>query len=145
VLFGLGTFTFEYHPLLSSDAFTNIPTFGTGDFNSDGHSDVFFIEGASDRLYAYMGDRDRTFALATSDTPSLDELQYDALVPGTFTMADFNGDGRMDLVAYARNSLKIRSRPRWQTARESNSVRCATDEQSNCAPSLAIDCMTRQT
>ena len=107
VFFGSGTSGFEEHPLFSSDAFTTMPTLGTGDINSDGRSDIYFIEGASDRLYVYTGNHDRSFSLATSPTPSLLELQYDSLIPGEFAMADFNDDGRMDLVAYAYNIIDV--------------------------------------
>ncbi len=107
VFFGSGTSDFEVHLLVSTEALTTAPTLGTGDIDSDGHSDIYFIEGGTDQLWVYLGHPDRSFTLATSDTPSLDELQYDALVPGEFAMADLNGDGRMDLVAYAYNIINV--------------------------------------
>ncbi|MGH9503787.1 MAG: FG-GAP repeat domain-containing protein [Terriglobales bacterium] len=106
VLFGNGTSSFEYHPLYSTDAWSDLPTLGTGDVDSDGHSDIFFIEPTTNELWVYLGHYGRSFTQAASVTPgSVGDVQHIELSNGTFAMGDFNNDGRMDLVEYANNII----------------------------------------
>lgn len=67
-----------------------------GDLNSDGRTDIFGTyqtSGGSEVVVMY-GQTERTFHTYTMTAPTL----------GTFAMADFNGDTRMDLVGVGPNS-----------------------------------------
>jgi hypothetical protein len=90
VLFGDGTGGFEDHLLATSDSWRTLPALGTGDLNGDGRTD-FFLLGK-----VYLGQRDRTFTVETSNVPDLNQI--------SFAMADFNDDGRMDLVSYGSSA-----------------------------------------
>ena len=74
---------------------------GSGDLNSDGYTDLYGTDGST-RLGVFYGAGSRTFSSYFSTLPPgyitapADGFQYNPQL----AMADFNGDGRMDLVAF---------------------------------------------
>jgi hypothetical protein len=100
VLYGNNDFTFEDTTPLTQKAYIDI---GSGDLNGDGFSDLYALTEAygTNQLAALYGNGSRTFSsyfttLSTS---------YPLGAGGTmsqFALADFNGDGRMDLAAIAK-------------------------------------------
>lgn len=74
----------------------NHPTFlATGDFNQDGHVDAVFTDTDpktnSPRLGTLLGNGDGTFS-----SPVYRNVPF---IQGKFAVADFNGDGKLDLAA----------------------------------------------
>ncbi len=107
VLYGNNDFTFdETTPYI----YDGEMTIGSGDLNSDGYTDLFALLGSLNdvqQLAVFYGDYQRTFQSYFIDLPS---DTYDVSTVGAswdyqpqLTMADFNGDGRMDLAAIAYN------------------------------------------
>ncbi|KAA6458699.1 VCBS repeat-containing protein [Acidobacteria bacterium AB60] len=97
VLYGRGDGTFIDTTPLTAPNYIYI---GTGDLNSDGRTDLFTVmnEYTSTTTVAQLatlyGQTDRTFALYTQN---IDNSQTGVF--GQYAMADFNGDGKMDIVA----------------------------------------------
>jgi len=92
VLYGAGNFTFEDTTPLVNTAPVNI---GAGDLNSDGYTDIYGIDD-NYHLFTLYGQPGRLFAnysLAIPPTAYFGSQYMPALA-----MADFNDDGRMDLV-----------------------------------------------
>jgi hypothetical protein len=89
VLYNDGNSRFtEIAPYTAPDEFQ----LNVGDLNSDGTTDVFGSpNGTNNELIVLYGQTDRTFHAYTMPAPATPSL----------AMADFNGDGRMDLVGFA--------------------------------------------
>jgi hypothetical protein len=64
---------------------------GAGDLNSDGRTDLYGIDAGTNQLVTLYAKEGRTFAAYFTTLPTNES-------PAALTMADFNGDGRMDLV-----------------------------------------------
>jgi len=108
VLYGNGDFGLD-----NTSAYSTSQPFwvGTGDLNSDGRTDFFGINGYSDpqQLGFFYGNTDRTFSSYFQNPNS----SYETGAPSDgvnfisqLTMADFNGDGLMDVAANGFNSGK---------------------------------------
>lgn len=75
-----------------------------GDLNGDGRTDLFFIDGIAVQLDVLYAEDHRDFLTTATDLPNLTSQEYSSLVYGnSLAMADFNDDGRMDLVTSAYN------------------------------------------
>jgi hypothetical protein len=99
VLFGNGDFTFsDTTPYTAQSPFI----IGSGDLNSDGYTDLYGINGYAgiQQLGVFYGNSARTFSsyfLTLSGTYPVGSSSDAANYMSQFTLADFNGDGRMDL------------------------------------------------
>ncbi len=102
VLYGNGNYGFDVTSPYTSQGNLNI---GAGDINSDGFTDLFAV--GNGQLGVFLGNSSRTFDSYFMNLPG-------NTVTGTeggswennpqLTMADFNGDGNMDLAAIAWSS-----------------------------------------
>ena len=95
---GNGSFNIGYSYSFSSEAQSGI-SMASGDFNGDGKLDLIFVINGTSQIAVFLGNGDGTFANPTFDTVA---------IPSTYILsgiaaADFNGDGKLDLIlsAYA--------------------------------------------
>jgi hypothetical protein len=77
----------------------------SGDLNSDGRTDLFAYDMNNYRLDTFYAQSGRTFATYTESIPHT-SYQFSQYMPA-LTMADFNGNGRMDLVTTVAPAGKI--------------------------------------
>jgi FG-GAP-like repeat len=78
---------------------TIFPFLTAGDLNSDGRTDLFGVDEASNQLVTLFGRKDRTFDVYHSPVSISGTLgSISECCSGILTMADFNDDGRMDIV-----------------------------------------------
>ncbi|MGH9501735.1 MAG: FG-GAP repeat domain-containing protein [Terriglobales bacterium] len=78
---------------------TRFPFLTAGDLNSDGRTDLFGIDPAGKRLVTLYGRKDRTFDVYYSPVSLSGTLgSQSECCAATLAMADFNDDGRMDIV-----------------------------------------------
>lgn len=103
VLYGAGNFTFEDTTPLVNTAPVSI---GAGDLNSDGYTDIYGLDDNGLRLYTLYGQPGRLFADYTLAVPPTSYRGGSGFMP-TFAMADFNDDGRMDLVTTVGQSAEL--------------------------------------
>ncbi|HZP07677.1 MAG TPA: VCBS repeat-containing protein [Terracidiphilus sp.] len=108
VLYGNNDFTFEgTTPYMQNGP--SMFVIGSGDLNSDGYTDLYGLYGTSaSQLATFYGNSSRTFTsyfmnLATDIDP-VGATPDGASYTSQLTMADFNGDVRMDLAAIAWNA-----------------------------------------
>jgi hypothetical protein len=98
VLFGNGAFSFT-----DSTPYTNtnpsLFTISSGDLNSDGMTDIFGTDGSS-RLAVLYGTSSRTFSSYFSPLPAGYLTATSGGYTPLLTIADYNGDGRMDIAAF---------------------------------------------
>jgi len=104
-LYGNGDFGFDDTTVYSVSS--GLFTIGSGDLNGDGKTDLFGLNhvdtgSTGEQLGVFYGNSDRTFNSFFVSLPNPSFGGY-TNIPGELTpelaMADFNGDGRMDLVA----------------------------------------------
>ncbi len=94
VLYGDGKLGFT-----DTVAITGSFNISAGDLNSDGRTDLYGIDGTTHQLVTLYAQGDRTFAAYFSSLPTSGSLNAGSTCcDSILTMADFNGDGRMDLV-----------------------------------------------
>lgn len=100
VLYGNGSSGFSAdHVYSASGSFS----FSTGDVNSDGRTDIFGIGGTTGNdLVVLTSQADRQFTTFTM--PSGLTLSGNAGTAAPMVLADFNGDGHMDLAAVGFNA-----------------------------------------
>jgi hypothetical protein len=93
VLYGEGDFSFE-----DTTPWNNGPvlSLGSGDLNSDGYTDLYGLDSNSYRIDTFYGQPGRSFATYTTTIPAASYVS--SLYMPALAMADFNDDGRMDLV-----------------------------------------------
>jgi VCBS repeat protein/Big-like domain-containing protein len=94
VLYGDGKLGFA-----DTVAITGSFNISAGDLNSDGRTDLYGVDESTHQLVTLYAQQNRTFAAYFSSLPAGASLG--AISPccdSILTMADFNGDGRMDLV-----------------------------------------------
>jgi hypothetical protein len=96
VLYGNGAFGFEDTTPITSSNFGNIVNMNSGDLNGDGKTDLFALDSDSYRLDTFYGETGRNFASYTQQLPTASS-NGSAYSPSP-AMADFNDDGRNDLV-----------------------------------------------
>ena len=96
VLYGNGAFGFEDTTPITSSNFGNVVNMNSGDLNGDGKTDLFALNSDSYRLETFYGESSRTFASYTQQLPSAS--YFGANFMPSPAMADFNDDGRNDLV-----------------------------------------------
>ena len=107
VLYGNDDLTFDDTTPYTYDG---LMTIGSGDVNSDGITDLFALAGSANsakQLGVFYGNTSKTFSDYWTDTSSTilvgaapDSWYYQSQL----AMADYNGDGRMDLAAIAFNA-----------------------------------------
>jgi hypothetical protein len=104
-LYGNGDFGFDDTTVYSVSS--GLFTIGSGDLNGDGKTDLFGLNHVDtgsgvEQLGVFYGNSDRTFNSFFVNLPN-PSFGNSTNIPGELTpelaMADFNGDGRMDLVA----------------------------------------------
>jgi hypothetical protein len=104
-LYGNGDFGFDDTTVYSVSS--GLFTIGSGDLNGDGKTDLFGLNHVDtgsgvEQLGVFYGNSDRTFNIFFVNLPNI-SFGDSTNIPGELTpelaMADFNGDGRMDLVA----------------------------------------------
>jgi len=106
VLYGNNNFTFN---ATTPYTYSGILWVGSGDVNSDGITDLYAITNYNptpQQLAVFYGTKSNTFSSYWSDTPAgYWVTSFPAAQPFTsqLTMADYNGDGRMDLAAASFN------------------------------------------
>jgi len=102
VLLGIGNGTFQDHVDYATGLGPN--SVAVGDFNGDGRLD-FAVKAAADHLInVFLGHGDGTFR------PHIDTATGDSGIVGELAVADFNQDGKTDLVvagAYAGGVVRI--------------------------------------
>lgn len=101
VLLGYGNLQFK--EVIPFSGFSSAFPFGVGDLNHDGNTDIFGIDVANQKLDIIYGNKSGSFAI-NSQTPVTNVYPL-----GYLKAADFNGDGRMDIVATA-NSTQMYNR-----------------------------------
>ncbi len=94
VLYGAGNFSFLKTSPYSQPGSIYL---GSGDLNSDGFTDLYALDAANCRLETFYAQPGRTFAAYTAPVPAA-AYNVDAYLMSALAMADFNDDGRMDLV-----------------------------------------------
>jgi hypothetical protein len=102
VLYGEGNYLF------SDTAPFNIASqieLNSGDLNSDGRTDLFAYDMNSYRLHTFYGESGRTFATYSESIPPAN-YSFSLYTPA-LSMADFNDDGRMDLVTSIAEGGKV--------------------------------------
>ena len=78
---------------------TSFPFLTAGDLNSDGRTDLFGVDEARNQLVTLFGRKDRTFDVYHSPVSISGTLgSISECCSGILAMADFNDDGRMDIV-----------------------------------------------
>jgi FG-GAP-like repeat len=104
VLYGNNDFIFD-----STTAYTyeGVMSIGSGDLNSDGYTDLFALTRAgTQQLGVFYGNSSRTFDMYwmdTSPTYTVAAAPISWSWQPQLTIADYNGDGYMDLAAMAYN------------------------------------------
>ncbi|MGA2852315.1 MAG: VCBS repeat-containing protein [Terracidiphilus sp.] len=107
VLYGNNDFSFES---TTPYVYSGLLWIGSGDLNSDGITDLYMLTNyspAPQQVGVFYGDKSRTFASYWIDTPAGYYVGSGTAAwtwMSGLTMADYNGDGRMDLVASAVSS-----------------------------------------
>jgi hypothetical protein len=94
---GDGTFAPYVHATIASTDWSGGWTFGTGDFNGDGRTDLmtYYVGTAGWQVYVALSNGDGTFAPYVHATIASTNWSG-----WTFKTGDFNGDGRTDLMTY---------------------------------------------
>lgn len=105
VLYGNNNFTFDN---TTPYTYNGLLTIGSGDLNSDGSTDLFALTdyNGGQQYGIFYGTDQRTFNSYWMDTNSTYRIGGGPPAwnwQPFFTMADYNGDGRMDLAALAFN------------------------------------------
>jgi hypothetical protein len=99
VLLGNGDGSFTQQPVNSS-SISNADEFvsmASGDFNGDGIPDLAALANDFEtNVLIYLGNGDGTFRLGSTTTISPADISE---LPATLAVADFNGDGKLDVVA----------------------------------------------
>jgi hypothetical protein len=106
VLLGNGDGTFQQP--ITTNADTVLTSLAVGDFNGDGRLDlaVGIFGEAEGEVAIYLGNGDGTFKAGATYKVGVEESQ----APGSIVVADFNGDGKLDLATangYGSNSASI--------------------------------------
>src|ERR1039458_5022091 len=101
VLYGRNDFSFVKTPVYTSTA-GGLFSIGSGDLNGDGRTDLFSVDTGNNRLGVFYASTSRTFNSYFSSLPGGFNFPAEDGFSWTpvLAMADFNGDGRMDLVEY---------------------------------------------
>jgi len=99
VMYRNGALGFEDTAPITSSNFGNVAGMNSGDLDGDGKSDLYALDADSYRLDTFYGQSGKTFASYTQQLPTASYYAgseaYYAPAP---TMADFNDDGRNDIV-----------------------------------------------
>ncbi len=108
VLYGNNDFTFDDTTPYTYDGLMSI---GSGDVNSDGITDLFALTNphgsSTQQLGVFYGNTSRTFSsywMDTSTTRPVGAAPDSWYLQSQLAMADYNGDGRMDLAGIAFNA-----------------------------------------
>ena len=102
-LFGDGSFGFlETTPYNSYD----LLQISAGDVDSDGKSDLVAFDRSTQQIVLFYGEGDRVFPSYSLTVGDLRfPLQYASGWSGPFQIADFNGDGHMDIAVFQTNTI----------------------------------------
>jgi hypothetical protein len=100
VLFGRGNGTFVAARSYTAGGGHHSATVAAGNFNGDGLSDLAQVNALRGTVSIFLNNGDGTFALTTALNPGLNGLS-DVVV------ADFNGDGRLDLAVNSGGTVAV--------------------------------------
>lgn len=101
VLYGNSDFTFN---ATTPYTYNGILWVGSGDLNSDGITDLYMVTNSAQQLGVFYGTTSDTFDSYWINTPAGYSVGAGSVSPpwtSQLIMADYNGDGRMDIAAVA--------------------------------------------
>lgn len=109
VLYGDGGFGFSDTTPITSTNYGVVANMNSGDLDGDGLTDLFAINSDNYNLYTFYGQPDRTFSSYTQQLPQAGYMYGEDYLAPMIGIADFNDDGRNDLLTNADvgNSPKI--------------------------------------
>src|ERR1022692_2919911 len=98
IYLGNGDGTFQEPPIITTPSLTPF-AIGVGNFDTDGHLDLAVAEefGGINQIEILLGNGDGTFQMG--------QIESVAAGPQSITVADFKGDGNLDLAVADRKSV----------------------------------------
>ncbi len=108
ILFGKGDGTFTTGPTVQPAGIESSPVLIAGDFNGDGKTDLLILNSdytSAINVIALLGNGDGTFGTPQTSTIYTPPPVGGDFVPGSMAIADFNGDGKLDLAVVGESVI----------------------------------------